>query len=49
MEDASDALAEGCRLEPFAPRHLRQLAACDFLDLVGELMPQRLISRAPSR
>jgi hypothetical protein len=46
LEDVADALAEGRRLEPFAPWHVRHLAESDLLDLVGELLLLRLIGRA---
>jgi hypothetical protein len=47
LENVPDVLTEGGRLEPFAPRHVRHLAESDLLDLVGELLSLRLISRAP--
>src|SRR4029434_418213 len=46
LEDVADVLAEGRRLEPFAPWHVRDLAESDLLDLFGELLPLRLIGRA---
>src|SRR6266478_8193336 len=46
LEDVPDVLSEGRRLEPFSPRHVRHFAESDLLDLVGELLPFRLIGRA---
>jgi hypothetical protein len=34
------------RLDPFSPRHVRHFAESDLLDLVGKLLPFRLIGRA---
>src|SRR5947207_10355793 len=45
LENTLDVLSEGRRLEPFAPRHVRNLFEGDLLDLVGELLALRLIGR----
>src|SRR4029077_9888016 len=46
LENTLDALSEGRRLEPFAPRNVRHLVEGDALNIVGNLLALRLIGRA---
>src|SRR5262249_53919198 len=46
LEDVTDILSEGCRLDPFSPRHVRHFGESKLLDFVGELLAFGLIARA---
>src|SRR5262245_17952061 len=46
LEHIPDVLAEGARLDPFSPRHVRHFAQSDLLNLIGELLAFRFIGRA---
>src|SRR5262249_1881760 len=43
LEDVTDVLTEGGRLDPFSPRHVRHFAQSDLLNLVGEPQALRFI------
>src|SRR5215472_10959047 len=45
LEDVTDILSEGCRLDPFSPRHIRHFGESKLLDFVGELLAFGLIAR----
>jgi hypothetical protein len=46
LEDVPDVPAEGRRLDPFSPRHVRHFAESHLLDFVGPKLPSRLIGRS---
>jgi len=46
LEDVTDILSEGCRLDPFSPRHVRHFGESKLLDFVGELLAFGFIARA---
>src|SRR5215470_20206598 len=46
LEDVTDILSEGCRLDPFSPRHIRHFGESKLLDFVGELLAFGFIARA---
>src|SRR5262249_47348906 len=46
LEDSSDVLSEGRRLNPFSPRAVGTFAEGNFLDLAGELLAFGFIGRA---
>src|SRR5262249_34346448 len=46
LENVPDVLSEGCRLNPFSPRHVCDFAESDLLDLVGDLLSFHLVSCA---
>src|SRR4051794_36810345 len=47
LENSSDVLSEGRRLNPFSPGHVGHFAEGDFLDPAGELLAFGFIGRAP--
>src|SRR5258708_37489450 len=45
LENVPDVFSKYCGLYPFSPRHVGNFAEGDPLDLIGELLPFRLIVR----